>query len=100
MIVDGQVGIQGNGNQDTQSWFHSQEVNIMIDSVLICTAWRDAIMRNENTEQYGLGSEEDGLWRNESGELAKGSIGRDPGRFAWAKGIVGAVQRVRGVGGF
>ncbi|KAJ4289420.1 hypothetical protein N0V88_006900 [Collariella sp. IMI 366227] len=32
MIVDNHIGIQGNGNQDTQSWFHSQEVNLMVDS--------------------------------------------------------------------
>jgi hypothetical protein len=48
MIVDDHVAIQGNGNQDTQSWFHSQEVNIMIDSALICEAWRDAIHRNQS----------------------------------------------------
>ncbi|KAF5627066.1 IQ calmodulin-binding motif [Fusarium sp. NRRL 52700] len=35
LIVDGSVGIQGSGNQDTQSWFHSQEINLMVDSVAI-----------------------------------------------------------------
>ena len=29
---DDQVLIIGNGNQDSQSWFHSQEVNVMVDS--------------------------------------------------------------------
>lgn len=29
---DDEVMIIGNGNQDSQSWFHSQEVNIMIDN--------------------------------------------------------------------
>lgn len=29
---DDEVLIIGNGNQDSQSWFHSQEVNVMIDS--------------------------------------------------------------------
>lgn len=29
---DDEVLIIGNGNQDSQSWFHSQEVNIMVDS--------------------------------------------------------------------
>jgi hypothetical protein len=47
-----------------------------------------------------MGSTEDGLWRNKDGNEAKEAIGKDPGRFSWAKGIVGAVQRVRGVGGF
>lgn len=48
MIVDGHLGIQGNGNQDTQSWFHSMEVNIMIDSEQICRDWMDAIWRNQS----------------------------------------------------
>jgi phosphatidylserine/phosphatidylglycerophosphate/cardiolipin synthase-like enzyme len=48
LIADGHVGIQGNGNQDTQSWFHSMEVNIMIDSEQICGEWRDAIERNQS----------------------------------------------------
>jgi hypothetical protein len=47
-----------------------------------------------------MGSEEDGLWRDKNGNQAPQAIGRDPGHFAWAKGIVGAVQRVRGAGGF
>jgi hypothetical protein len=53
-----------------------------------------------DTHLYGMGSTEDGLWRNKDGNEAKEAIGKDPGRFSWAKGIVGAVQRVRGVGGF
>jgi hypothetical protein len=52
MIVDDHVGIQGNGNQDTQSWCHSQETNIMIDSSLICEAWRDGIHRNQSKYYY------------------------------------------------
>lgn len=49
MIVDEHVGIQGNGNQDTQSWFHSMEVNIMIDSHAICRDWLEALRRNQST---------------------------------------------------
>ena len=48
MIVDEHVGIQGNGNQDTQSWFHSMEVNIMIDSYEICRDWLDQLKRNQS----------------------------------------------------
>jgi hypothetical protein len=48
MIVDSHIGIQGNGNQDTQSWFHSQEVNILIDSEAICKAWEEGIRRNQS----------------------------------------------------
>jgi len=104
MIVDGHVGIQGNGNQDTQSYFHSQEINIMLDSELVCKAWMDGILRNQNTHIYGKVLKEGpeaGCWVDpETGKQAEAAIGVDPGRFAWAKGVVGAVQRVRGLGGF
>lgn len=53
MIVDEHIGIQGNGNQDTQSWYHSQEINVMFDSALICRAWIDGLRRNQNTAVYG-----------------------------------------------
>jgi phosphatidylserine/phosphatidylglycerophosphate/cardiolipin synthase-like enzyme len=48
MVVDDHIGIQGNGNQDTQSWYHSQEVNIMIDSPQVCKAWMEGIRRNQS----------------------------------------------------
>jgi hypothetical protein len=104
MVVDGHIGIQGNGNQDTQSYFHSQEINIMLDSELVCKAWMDGIMRNQNTHIYGKVLKEGpeaGCWVDpETGKQAEAAIGVDAGKFAWAKGVVGAVQRVRGLGGF
>ncbi|KAF3041791.1 hypothetical protein E8E11_004013 [Didymella keratinophila] len=100
LIADDHVGIQGNGNQDTQSWFHSMEVNIMIDSYDICRDWKEQLRRNQNTHLYGLASQEDGIWRDKDGKEVEGAIGKDPGKFSWVKGIVGAVQRVRGAGEF
>lgn len=100
MIVDGHLGIMGNGNQDTQSWYHSQEVNIMVDSAEIVGKWREGVERNQNTGKLGKASNVDGIWRDASGNQAEGAIGVDAGKMAWAKGIVGAVQRVRGAGGF
>ncbi|CAP80819.1 Pc12g11920 [Penicillium rubens Wisconsin 54-1255] len=115
MIVDEQIGIQGerytlskyltispgNGNLDTQSFFHSQEVNVLIDSRLVCRAWTELINRNQNTAKYGAASTKDGCWHDpETGKTPVGSMGPTRGRFSWAKGIIGAVQRVRGVGGF
>jgi hypothetical protein len=100
MIVDSHVGIQGNGNQDTQSWFHSQEINVMIDSAAICASWIDGVRRNQNTHLYGQVSKEDGIWTDKHGNEVDGAIGVNPGRFGWAKGIIGAVKRVRGTGGF
>ncbi|KAK7981648.1 hypothetical protein PG988_003886 [Apiospora saccharicola] len=100
MIVDEHVGIAGSGNQDTQSWFHSQEVNVMIDSPEVCRSWIDALRRNQNTHRYGAVSRDDGVWRDGEGTEVHGSMGKDPGRFSWAKGLVGAVKRVQGEGGF
>ncbi|PQE10171.1 IQ calmodulin-binding motif protein [Rutstroemia sp. NJR-2017a WRK4] len=100
MIVDEHIGIQGNGNQDTQSWFHSQEINVMFDSAMVCKGWIDGLRRNQNTHLYGEVGKEDGIWRDENGEQAKDVIGVDPGRFSWAKGFMGAINRVRGTGDF
>ncbi|KAL2839945.1 hypothetical protein BJY01DRAFT_250211 [Aspergillus pseudoustus] len=101
MVIDEKVAIQGNGNLDTQSFYHSQEVNLLLDSPLICRTLLDTIDRNQNTAKYGLVSPDDGCWHDpETGELPLGSLGVDPGNFSWAKGAVGVVQRVRGTGGF
>lgn len=100
MIVDDRIAVVGSGNQDTQSWFHSQEVNLLLESPGVCAAWIDGLRRNQNTRQYGELNRDDGMWRDANGKEAEGATGVDPGRFAWAKGVVGAVQRVRGKGGF
>ncbi|KAI0144306.1 IQ calmodulin-binding motif protein [Xylariaceae sp. FL1272] len=100
LIVDEHVAIQGNGNQDTQSWYHSQEINLMYDSPKVCRAWIEALRRNQNTGRYGAVSQEDGVWRDELGNTADGAMGPDSGHFAWAKGVIGAVKRVQGTGGF
>jgi len=110
MIADERVAIVGSGNQDTQSWFHSQEVNVMLDSPFICRAWIEALRRNQNTGHYGQVCREDGIWRyddddDEGKEIRKGkeiegATGVDAGRFPWVKGLVGAVRRLQGTGGF
>ncbi|KAI0817735.1 hypothetical protein GGR55DRAFT_621766 [Xylaria sp. FL0064] len=100
MIVDECVGIVGSGNQDTQSWFQSQEVNLLLDSPQVCRAWIDALRRNQNTGIYGAVDRADGIWRDEQGKEIEGATGVDAGRFSWAKGIVGAVKRLQGTGGF
>ncbi|KAI1394032.1 uncharacterized protein F4822DRAFT_34309 [Hypoxylon trugodes] len=100
LIADERVGVVGNGNQDTQSWFHSQEINILLDSEPICRSWIEGLRRNQNTHLYGTVSTEDGVWKDAKGEGADGATGVDAGRFSWAKGVVGAVKRVQGTGGF
>ncbi|KAL4898021.1 hypothetical protein BDV59DRAFT_208557 [Aspergillus ambiguus] len=88
MVIDEAVAIQGNGNLDTQSFYHSQEVNILLDSPIVCQTWLELLNRNQNTAIYGAVSSEDGCWHDPvTGDLATGSIGVNPGRFSWAKGI-------------
>lgn len=63
---DGQVAILGSGNQDTQSWFHSQEINVCVDSKQIVDEWDKALRRNQSTGVYGR-VDDDGIWRGRSG---------------------------------
>ncbi len=102
MVVDGHVGIQGNGNQDTQSWFHSMEVNLIVDCEGVCREWLEALETgNANTVLFGAVNSEDGVWRDGEGKEAEGGEVPSGGKVAgWAKGVVGAVRRVRGTGGF
>lgn len=51
-----------------------------------------------DTHLYGLASTDDGTWRDEHGKEVAGAVGKDPGKLSWFKGMVGAVQRVRGAG--
>lgn len=96
LIVDEQVTVQGSGNQDTQSWYHSQEVNVMIDSPTVCRAWREGIERNQNTALYGK-AREDGCWYDpQTGKLAEGSYGTKPSKLDRVKGAFGMLQKARG----
>lgn len=100
MIVDDMIGIQGNGNQDAQSWYHSQETNIMIDSDVVCKEWAEGIAKSQNTHLYGA-VEEDGVWRDaQTREVLPDSTGIHSGVQGLVKGVIGSIQRVRGTGGF
>lgn len=95
LIVDDSVGIQGSGNQDTQSWFHSQEVNVMIDSPEICRMWREGIERNQNTRAFGRVAD-DGIWRDKDGKPGDGYMG-NPGKLeGLGKGVVGMIKKMEG----
>jgi phosphatidylserine/phosphatidylglycerophosphate/cardiolipin synthase-like enzyme len=95
LIADESVAIQGSGNQDTQSWYHSQEINVMVDSPVVCKAWRDGIERNQNTALFGRASG-DGCWYDNEGQIAPGSYGLDGGTFSWAKGVFGILNKAQG----
>ncbi|GJJ73183.1 hypothetical protein EMPS_05541 [Entomortierella parvispora] len=99
LIVDDHVGIQGSGNQDTQSWYHSQEINIMLDSAEICRKWRETIERNQNTAKFGVASQ-DGVWRDKDGNVGPGYMG-DPGKVeSLFKGVTGMLKKMKDKGGF
>ncbi|OAX81244.1 hypothetical protein ACJ72_04416 [Emergomyces africanus] len=101
MIIDEHIAIQGSGNLDTQSIFHSQETNVLLDSAEVCQTWLRGINKNQNTATYGAVSSQDGCWHDPmTGDMVEGAIGVNPGRFSWIKGFVGAIKRVKGVGGF
>ncbi|TVY42488.1 hypothetical protein LSUB1_G003283, partial [Lachnellula subtilissima] len=97
LIVDEHVGIQGSGNQDTQSWYHSQEINVMLDSAPICAQWREGIERNQNTRRFGEAAE-DGIWRDGQGRPGAGYMG-DPGKMeGLVKGVKGMLKKVQDKG--
>ncbi|WWC69916.1 uncharacterized protein I206_103860 [Kwoniella pini CBS 10737] len=90
---DNQVAIFGNGNQDSQSWFHSQEINVMIDSKIIVKEMTETLISNQNTLKFGL-VDSDGTWRDEKGHTlehygatAKGTFRGLSGFIAFAKTI-------------
>ncbi|CEQ39387.1 SPOSA6832_00904 [Sporobolomyces salmonicolor] len=99
MIVDDSVGIQGNGNMDAQSWYHSQEINILVDSAQVCKEWQAGIRANQNTHLYGA-LDQDGIWRDQGGKLLPGAKSPPKGPLKSLVGVKGAVERVRGEGGF
>ncbi|KAH9919315.1 uncharacterized protein B0H18DRAFT_1028289 [Fomitopsis serialis] len=98
MVIDDEVGIMGNGNQDVQSWYHSSEVNVMVDSHTICREWLDSIERVQNTHLHRVGH--DGVYRDAQGVELQDSTGVTKGVKGLVKGIQGSIARVRGTGGF
>ncbi|OCF31927.1 hypothetical protein I316_06309 [Kwoniella heveanensis BCC8398] len=90
---DDEVAIFGNGNQDSQSWFHSQEINVMIDNKQVVSEMMATLLSNQNTLQYGL-VDTDGIWRDKEGHTlehygatAKGAFRGLSGFIAFAKTI-------------
>ncbi|UJR24611.1 hypothetical protein I4U23_005986 [Adineta vaga] len=68
MSIDDQVAIVGSGNMDTQTWFHSQEMNTMIDSPVIVKEWMNALYTNQSTNEYGR-LNDNGEWHGISSNL-------------------------------
>jgi len=54
MAIDDEVAIFGSGNMDTQSWQHSQEANVVVDSPLLVSEWLTLFRTSQNTHLYGV----------------------------------------------
>lgn len=101
LIADGHVGIQGSGNQDTQSWCHSQEINVMIDDAETCRKWREGIERNQNTARYGKADMQDGIWRDAQGREGDGMTPEPSSKaMGWVTGAKGMMKKLHDKGGF
>ncbi|KAF8264927.1 hypothetical protein EI94DRAFT_1737335 [Lactarius quietus] len=85
---------------DTQSWFHSQEINVMIDSRELVGAWMRGIETNQNTRLYGRVSDRDGVLRGQDGEAIQASGVEASNFLSRLKGMGKVMSRVRGTGGF
>lgn len=66
MVIDDQIGVQGNGNCDSASWYHAQEINVLVDSPQVCAEWRERLDANQSTAAHGRVCN-DGVWRDTDG---------------------------------
>lgn len=72
----------------------------MIDSPTIMKEWRLGLDANQNTFKYGQ-VQYDGIWRDQDGQPLNDAGGPNKGGLLGTlKGFKGAIDRVRGTGGF
>ncbi|ODN72803.1 hypothetical protein L202_08239 [Cryptococcus amylolentus CBS 6039] len=90
---DDEVLIIGNGNQDSQSWFHSQEVNVMLDSRQIVAEMMDTLVSNQNTMKYGA-VESDGVWRDKEGHTLEHYGATAKGQFRGLSGFIAFAKTI------
>ena len=70
----------------------------MVDSPKLAAEWVAALNHNQNTHLYGE-VKEDGVWRDKDGNEVQSSGGYG-GPVNVMKGMLNAVARVQGKGGF
>ncbi|GHJ89197.1 hypothetical protein NliqN6_5599 [Naganishia liquefaciens] len=90
-MFDDEVAILGNGNMDTQSWMHSQETNIMINSKEVIAEMMATLYSNQNTHLYGLVGT-DGIWRDAEGKDMNHYDSLKKGRH---QGLAGIIQFIK-----
>ena len=94
LIVDDSVAIMGSGNQDVQSWYHSQEINVLIDSPSFCKSLLSLIESNQNTFLYGEIDSSDAVWKGrdaegrDDGDRVEGTYGPHAGVAGFAKATI------------
>lgn len=72
---------------------------MLIDSASVCNEWAAGIRSNQNTHLFGkLGK--DGIWRDAQGQTLAGAEKIPRGPSKGLTRVKGAIQRVRGEGGF
>ncbi|KAI0035523.1 hypothetical protein K488DRAFT_43117 [Vararia minispora EC-137] len=99
MAIDESIAIFGNGNQDTQSWFHSMEINLMVDSPPLVREWLSGLDANQNTRLFGRVSDIDGIWRDGDEVVQASGVGKAT-FMDWMRSIRSVLRRLRGSGGF
>jgi hypothetical protein len=67
---------------------------------LLAREIRDGIDSNQNTLFYGAVDSKDGVWRDGDGKVLPGTKPPPKGILKSFVGVKGAIQRVRGEGGF
>lgn len=93
---------------DSQSWFHSQEVNVMIDNKAsdadqernspadpqqVIAEMMDTLLSNQNTIKYGLVSP-DGVWRDSEGKTLMDHGLTEKGAFRGLSGFIAFAKTI------
>jgi len=71
----------------------------MVDSPEMCSEWHAGLDANQNTARFGKVDEKDGYWKDKEGNAVDSKLGKG-GASQLVKGLMGAVARVQGKGGF
>jgi phosphatidylserine/phosphatidylglycerophosphate/cardiolipin synthase-like enzyme len=80
--VDGQVAVVGSTNLDVQSWYHSREIDAVIDDAAVTKAWDEQVFRPRFEQGLGVDSAAGKLGSNEPKSL----------KWRLERAVFGAVQ--------
>jgi hypothetical protein len=72
----------------------------MVDSNQHAKDWLCGMNANQNTRDYGLVNDTDGIWRDKDGVKVQSSGVKSYGVIDWTRSITGAIIRISKKGGF